>query len=213
MHTKPPEKPDFGPIWAAFVKLAVQNMHLGCVTALLMYRDPCVSVTKPYISPCAYSTFFQDAGANTARTPAPRLSNRDVIMGPAPWGTGFAQVFNDLLNEVGLSAPFPPQSSMHSTLPEGPSPPVHSLLLPNGCRLICTDLDHKARSLPPIHPRRPQNTASRSRPTASHTASCSHLASQRPHPSVNMMWSTRLKMENAPALGRLTASARYEGRS
>jgi hypothetical protein len=134
-------------------------------------------------------------------------------MGPAPWGTGFAQVLNDLLNKVGPSAPFPSHSSMHSTLPEGPSPPVHSLLLPNGCRLICTDLDHKARSLPPIHPRRPQNTASRSRPTASHTASCSHLASQRPHPSVNMMWSTRLKMENAPALGRLTAAARYKGRS
>jgi hypothetical protein len=49
MHTKPPEKPDFGSIWAAFVKLAVQNMHFGCVTALLMYGDPCVTVTEPYI--------------------------------------------------------------------------------------------------------------------------------------------------------------------
>jgi hypothetical protein len=110
----------------------------------------------------APNTFFQDAGARTARTAAPRLSNRDVIMGRAPWGTGFAQVFNDLLNEVGPSAPFPTHSSMHSTLPGGPSPPVHSLLLPDGCRLICTDLDHRARSLPPIrlHPRRPQNTVS-----------------------------------------------------
>jgi hypothetical protein len=33
-------------------KLALQNMHLGCVTALLMYG---VTVPEPYISPCAYS--------------------------------------------------------------------------------------------------------------------------------------------------------------
>jgi len=31
-------------------------MYLGCVTALLMHGDPCVTVTEPYISPCAYSS-------------------------------------------------------------------------------------------------------------------------------------------------------------
>jgi hypothetical protein len=32
-------------------------MYVGCVTALLMYEDPCVTVTWPYISSCAYSTY------------------------------------------------------------------------------------------------------------------------------------------------------------
>jgi hypothetical protein len=36
-------------------ELAFQNMYLGCVTALLMYGDPCVTVTWPYISSCANS--------------------------------------------------------------------------------------------------------------------------------------------------------------
>jgi hypothetical protein len=33
-------------------------MYLGCVAALLMHGDPCVTVTEPYISPCAYSMFI-----------------------------------------------------------------------------------------------------------------------------------------------------------
>jgi len=42
-------------MWATSEKLALQNMVFGCVTALPMYGDPCVTVTEPYISPCAYS--------------------------------------------------------------------------------------------------------------------------------------------------------------
>jgi hypothetical protein len=57
---KSPEKPDFGRVWTTSEKLALQNMYLGCVTALLMYGDPCVTVTHPYISPCAYSTYSRD---------------------------------------------------------------------------------------------------------------------------------------------------------
>jgi hypothetical protein len=39
-------------MWATFEKLALKNMFFGCATALLMYGDPCVTVTEPYISPC-----------------------------------------------------------------------------------------------------------------------------------------------------------------
>jgi hypothetical protein len=53
---KSPGKPHFGQIWATFGNLALGKMYLGCVTALLTYGDPCVTVTEPYISPCAYST-------------------------------------------------------------------------------------------------------------------------------------------------------------
>ena len=38
-----------------FEELALKNMYLGCFNAILKYEDPCVSVTWPYISSCAYS--------------------------------------------------------------------------------------------------------------------------------------------------------------
>jgi hypothetical protein len=37
--------------------LALEKMYIGCVTALLTYGYPRVTVTLPYISPCAYSTW------------------------------------------------------------------------------------------------------------------------------------------------------------
>jgi hypothetical protein len=37
---KYPGKPDIGLIWTTFGKLALENMYLGCVTALHMYGDP-----------------------------------------------------------------------------------------------------------------------------------------------------------------------------
>jgi hypothetical protein len=40
-------------------------MYLECVTALLMYGDPCVTVTQPYMSLCAYRTHAISAGRST----------------------------------------------------------------------------------------------------------------------------------------------------
>jgi hypothetical protein len=53
--TQIPRKAKFWADLGDFRKLALENMYFGCYTALLIYGDPRVTVTEPYISPCAYS--------------------------------------------------------------------------------------------------------------------------------------------------------------
>jgi hypothetical protein len=70
-------------MWATFEKLALQNMVFGCVTALLMYGDPCVTVTEPYISPCAYSSHGESFEDVPSKTIATFTEERACKLGPA----------------------------------------------------------------------------------------------------------------------------------